>query len=441
VIFRWLACAIIFAGSLVAEGSDTSVSDRDASIQWRPLLRQSLFFLGIQHGFRLATEPGTREGLKGPFLHGWYDSLSNLHGWADGDPFLVNYVGHPLQGSVTGYIWVHNDPKFRATEIGKSAQYWKSRLRATAFSWAYSTQFEIGPLSEASLGKIQNSYPQQGFVDHVATPATGALWMIAEDAIDRFLIRRIEDRVPAPWVRALARSGLNPARTFANALRLKQPWYRDTRAGVRAFGGSHSVQAQSRSETVQPNASSPRFQFTAASSYSRLWADHRQSLNCIGGYAGADFRMNDAISIVGEVNGCKLFYSSDETSGDAMTFLLGPRWTHRKPARWIPFAEALAGAQRVTLDRHDPNLVGYLLKASRGLRLTNEQHSLVSTTVQSNGFALAAGGGLEVLLTPALSFRAVDVRYTKAWVPRGEQASYEASIRLSVGLTLRVGTW
>jgi hypothetical protein len=262
VIFRWLACAIIFAGSLVAEGSDTSVSDRDASIQWRPLLRQSLFFLGIQHGFRLATEPGTREGLKGPFLHGWYDSLSNLHGWADGDPFLVNYVGHPLQGSVTGYIWVHNDPKFRATEIGKSAQYWKSRLRATAFSWAYSTQFEIGPLSEASLGKIQNSYPQQGFVDHVATPATGALWMIAEDAIDRFLIRRIEDRVPAPWVRALARSGLNPSRTFANALRLKQPWYRDTRAGVRAFGGSHSVQAQSRSETVQrmrvPRGSSSR---------------------------------------------------------------------------------------------------------------------------------------------------------------------------------------
>lgn len=441
MMLRWLACTIIVAGSLVAQGSDTPVSDRDANIQWRPLLLQSMFFLGIEHGFRLATEPGTREGMKGPFFHGWYDSLSNLHGWADGDPFLVNYVGHPLQGSVTGYIWVHNDPKFRTTEFGKSAQYWKSRLRATAFSWAYSTQFEIGPLSEASLGKIQNSYPQQGFVDHVATPATGALWMIAEDAIDRFLIRRIEDSVSAPWVRALARSGLNPSRTFANALRLKQPWYRDTRAGVRAFAGSHSVQAPSPKETAQPYASSPRFQFTAASSYSRLWADHRQSLNCIGGYAGADFRMNDSLSVVGEINGCKLFFSSDETSGDAMTFLLGPRWTHRKPRRWIPFAEALAGAQRVTLDRHDPKLLGEILKASRGLSLTNEQHSLVSTTVQSNGFALAGGGGLQVLLTPALAFRAVDVRYTKAWVQHGEQASYEGSIRLSVGLTLRVGTW
>ena len=57
-------------------------------------------FPGVQHGFRFATEEGTREGMRGPFLNGWYQSLSALHGWSDGDPFYVNYVGHPLQGAV-----------------------------------------------------------------------------------------------------------------------------------------------------------------------------------------------------------------------------------------------------------------------------------------------------------------------------------------------------
>ena len=51
-----------------------------------------------------------------------------------------------------------------------NSMYWKSRLRATAFSWVYSTLFEIGPISEASLGNVQREYPEVGFVDHVWTP-------------------------------------------------------------------------------------------------------------------------------------------------------------------------------------------------------------------------------------------------------------------------------
>jgi len=214
---------IILAGGMAVRAADEN------HVQWASLLRQSGMFLGVQHGFRFATEPGTRAGVRGPFFRGWYDSVANVHGWSDGDPFLVNYIGHPMQGSVASYIWIQNDPKYRNAQFGRSSLYWKSRLRATAFSWAYSTQFELGPLSEASLGKVQSFYPAQGLVDHVITPAAGLLWTVGEDAIDREIIQRLEDRISSPFARALIRSGLNPSRSFANALRFKVPWHRDTR--------------------------------------------------------------------------------------------------------------------------------------------------------------------------------------------------------------------
>ena len=70
---------------------------------WSGLLSHSLRFLTVQHGFRILTEAGTRDGLK-QVPRGYLNSLSNLHGWADGDEFYVNYVGHPMQGAVAGFI-------------------------------------------------------------------------------------------------------------------------------------------------------------------------------------------------------------------------------------------------------------------------------------------------------------------------------------------------
>src|SRR5436190_9532446 len=143
----------------------------DNNVNWSRLLLQSGFFLGIQHGFRLGTEKGTRDGLHGQFFDNYARSLGNLHGWADGDEFYVNYIGHPIQGSVANFIFIQNDKaQFRYAQFGKNRDYWKSRLRALAFSSAYSAQFEIGPISEASIGAIQSQYPQQGLVDLVAPP-------------------------------------------------------------------------------------------------------------------------------------------------------------------------------------------------------------------------------------------------------------------------------
>ncbi len=239
----------------------------EKSVAWRNTLKQSSFFLGVQHAFRIATEPGTRSHLGGPFLSGYHKSLANLHGWADGDPFYVNYVGHPMQGAVSGFIWTQNDGAYKRLEFGNNAAYWRSRARATAFSWLYSTQFEIGPLSEASIGKIQSRYPQQGFVDHVATPVIGLAWQVAEDFLDRFVIRRFEDRFTNNWARMMVRSWLNPSRSFANLMRWKEPWHRDSRPGILSYGKSFGLDQSPKTPPPGSYPSLPRFEFLTAHQY------------------------------------------------------------------------------------------------------------------------------------------------------------------------------
>ncbi|MBK9168406.1 MAG: hypothetical protein IPM24_13180 [Bryobacterales bacterium] len=211
---------------------DTERDDRGEGFQWRPALLQSGLFLGIQHSFRISTEEQTRANLKGPFFKDYHRSVRGLRSWHDGDPFIVNYVGHSFMGAVTGYIQVHNDPVYRNSEFGSSTLYWRSRTRAFAFSALYSAQFEVGPVSEATLGNVGMRPGTAGAVDLVVTPVGGMAVMVMEDALDRFVVKPIEGRVGNPAVRAVVRGFLNPNRSFANMMRFKKPWYRDTRGGV-----------------------------------------------------------------------------------------------------------------------------------------------------------------------------------------------------------------
>lgn len=204
------------------------------SFDWEGAFRQSMIFLGIQHAFRLATEEGSRADLKGPFFKDYFKALRSLRGWSDADPFLVNYIGHPMMGSVTGFIQVQNDPKGIKEEVGLKKSYWRSRLKAFGWSLAYSTQFEIGLASEASLGNVgirpygKAKHPM-AYGDLVVTPVVGTGWLVGEDLIDRYLIRRFEARIANRTAQIVIRGFLNPSRSFANLLRGKWPWHRDNR--------------------------------------------------------------------------------------------------------------------------------------------------------------------------------------------------------------------
>lgn len=192
---------------------------------WSSALKQSLVLLSIQHGYAL-TQPKTRSALRGPFVRDYFRSVGSLRGWADGGRFFTNYIAHPMQGSVTGFIQIHNDPKGKRLSFGSSKEYWQSRAKALAWSAIWSTQFEIGPLSQASLGNVGLS-GKQTWVDIVITPTLGTALLIAEDAIDRYLIRSIENRSSNFYLKIFARMLLNPTRTMANLLRTEAPWRRD----------------------------------------------------------------------------------------------------------------------------------------------------------------------------------------------------------------------
>lgn len=205
---------------------------RRSTFDWNAAFRQSMFFLSIQHAFRLATESGTRADLKGPFFKDYFRAVRSLRGWNDGDPFLVNYIGHPMAGSVSGFIQIHNDPKGVKEKVSLNKSYWRSRLKAFGWSFAYSTQFELGLFSEASLGNIgirpygKAKHPM-AYVDLVVTPVVGTGWLVGEDMLDLYLIKRIEDKIGNRALRLLIRTFLNPTRSFANILRGQKPWYRD----------------------------------------------------------------------------------------------------------------------------------------------------------------------------------------------------------------------
>jgi hypothetical protein len=193
--------------------------------RWKAALGQSLRFLAIEHGFRLFQRK-TRRELSGPFLKDYQASVKNLGGWGDGDSKFTNYVAHPMQGAAAGYIQIQNDPKGREAEFGRSKQYWQSRFKAFAWSAGYSTQFELGPISEASVGNVGMKKGTMGFVDLVVTPVGGLGMMVAEDVLERFLLRPIESRTTSPRKRAFFRVLLNPSRSFAGVLGDRLPWHR-----------------------------------------------------------------------------------------------------------------------------------------------------------------------------------------------------------------------
>jgi len=106
------------------------------------------------HTFDIATQPGTRDALNGHWFQNYMQSVSALRGWSDGDTFMAPYVGHPIEGSIFGFIERQNDPRYRTVQWGDGRDYWISLLRSMAFSASWHTQWKIGPASEASIGNV-----------------------------------------------------------------------------------------------------------------------------------------------------------------------------------------------------------------------------------------------------------------------------------------------
>ncbi len=188
----------------------------------------SLKLLLVEHGTRIAFQEKTRRELGGNFWVDYGHSVRWPGHWNDTDSGWVNYIGHPIHGAAAGYIWIDHE-RGDPANISLSSKYWASRAKAMAFSASYSLQFEIGPLSEASIGNVGMRPETTGWVDHVVTPVGAFGLIVAEDALDRYLVRWVEQRVGNRVARASLRLVFNPGRTMANTVSGRTPWHRPGR--------------------------------------------------------------------------------------------------------------------------------------------------------------------------------------------------------------------
>jgi hypothetical protein len=244
----------------VGDGLPGASEERDKQgFHWRRALTESFTFLLIEHAYVVHTDfrwVVSENGI--PFNHYWRDYKQALSewthsGWNDGDPNWFGYIGHPIQGALTGFIQIQNDPKSEKLEFSKTKAYWKSRLKAALFNAAYSTQWNLGPLSEVTVEKYgtktrppwnpngsfpctsKNCYTGVGQIDIVMTPLGGAGWLIGEDFLDKKIVRRVENATENRFLIDTVRVALNPIRAGANMLHGEHPWYRASRDGTTAL--------------------------------------------------------------------------------------------------------------------------------------------------------------------------------------------------------------
>jgi hypothetical protein len=218
------------ASALFQQTSKTPLPAESASRHTDVLaaVGDSFKLLAIEHAIRISLQEKTRKALSGPFFSDYVHSVRVPKQWEDTDAWYVNYIGHPIHGAAAGYNWLDHGPD-GAVRFGRTPRYWSAKGRATAWAAAYSLQFEIGPLSEASIGNVGMRPETTGWVDHVVTPVGALGLMVAEDALDRYFVEWVEARVRNRVLRASLRIIFNPARAMSNGAAGRAPWHRDGR--------------------------------------------------------------------------------------------------------------------------------------------------------------------------------------------------------------------
>ncbi len=446
---RILRCVLLatlavgtFAAHAFADDSDSSgSSETPAGFQWRAALSESFLAFTIAHAERFPTEAGTRESIQGPFWKNYIHDLENLHGWEDGDGFVTSYIAHPMEGAMAGFIERQNDPKYRSVEFGWSQRYWISTVRSLAFSTAYNIVWSLSPYGEAGLGNV-DIHASPGVVDPAASEMLGMGWMIGEDAIDRYLIKRIENKYRNPVIRAFARGGLNPIRSYANLLRFKVPWHRDSRPGVYAYtpDGDYTP----ADELIGPKFKPSEWPNTAFELLGQPYVQRNfgsRGSTCVGGGGEAALRMSNSWAMVFDVDGCTLLGIHAPDSGDMLSYMVGPRWSVPPAKRWIPYAQVLVGGAKITHDHIDVAKKALLTKIALQTSQPEPEQGEYTSEVDTNGFSLLAGGGVSYRISDLLVLRVAHLAYQRSWVSTLQDSIYTQGLRFSFGLAVRLGPW
>ena len=431
----------------------------DTKVRWMPAMMESLYYTGLMHAFNLSLQPGTRDTLNGHWAQHWASSVSELRGWSDSDTFMAPYAGHPIEGSVFGFIFRQNDGKYKTVQLGDGRDYYISLLRSMAFSAVWHTQWKIGPASEASIGNVM-LHASPGFITLVDTPTLGAITMLAEDAADRYWIMSLENRTTNRAVIILTRSFLNPGRTMANVLAFRPPWVRENRLNL--FGENYEI----RKELVREyrEGGEKPFVFVKRTpvggvdfvrEYPKEAPIELQAFpyyesflgggSCIGGGGQGAARLNPQWQLVAEVSGCLVMHMpASNQSGDSLFFGAGPRWTPRAAEKISPYAQLLIGGRRVTHEIDDTALRTELMKEwsdGEGTLAHYPTRFDWSAEKQALGFSMSAGSGVDWVMTRAFAWRVVNVEYTHSWISDVDMIRAQDGLKVTTGAVLRIGTW
>ena len=434
----------------------------ETKIHWRFAIQESLLFTGIMHSYNLGTQAGTRDALNGPWFDNYLHSVSELRGWSDGDRFMAPYVGHTIEGSVFGYIERQNDPKYRNVQWGDGRDYFVSLLRSLAYSAVWHTQWKIGPISEASIGNVM-LHTSPGFITLTDTPTLGAVDMIAEDAADRYLIMGLENRTANRVLLSLARSFLNPGRSFANVMAFKIPWTRETRTGLWGknfelrnelltfyknsgekpfeFVPRPSLESYDPVHTPRPHPPEAPIELAAFPYYESFLGGG----NCVGGGGSGAARVNASWQVVAEVSGCLIMkMPAANQSGDSLFYGGGVRWTPRADKCFSPFAQFLFGGRKVTRETDNLVLRQEMIKDwgdGYGPLGHYPKRSDWSIEISNNGPSVMAGGGFDWVIARPFAWRVVDLQYSHTGMSDVAMIHPQNGLRISTSAVLRIGTW
>ena len=393
---------------------------------WGPALRESFTFLVIEQAYVVHDDfrwVVVENGI--PFNHYWRDYMQSLTswwkaGWNAGEDPMYNYVGHPIQGAMTSYIQIQNDPASENLEFANTKEYWRSRLKATIWNTVYSTQWSIGPLSEVTVEKYgakarspwnsngswpcttKHCYSGVGKVNLVITPVGGLGWVLGEDWLDKEIVRRVERNTNNRLLIDALRCSLNPIRGGASMLHGRAPWFRmrDQRPTdlIAQNQSANSLRAATR---PTPPATLPpipdRGNLFAGYSYTNSDVVTGYHTHLSGWNIAMEKKFLPFFGVIGDISGqygssnlpangtCRSAGSSPggciitSTGVSQYTYLTGIRGGH-SVWKLHPFAQALFGA-------------------------IHTRQSVSGTSSSNTGFTADFGVGTDLRLTPRVNWR------------------------------------
>jgi hypothetical protein len=254
------------------------------------------------------------------------------------------------------------------------------------------------------------------------------VWQLAEDSLDEYVIRRIEAHTRNIWIRIAARTGLNPTRAFANLVALRAPWSRDDRSGVSSYVPAR--QASQPKPAIEPALrEATTFEF-AVTPRIETYLGAGGGQPCVGGDASGAWRVAPEWLLVAQVGGCRFTGIGRNRSGDALNYLLGPRWTPAPDNRWSPWLQFLMGGAKITHEQMLPDR-----------KAVTAEHDEYTTGDDANALAFHFGAGVDLKMSAALALRVANLEYSHSTLAPAHRQSYGNSIQFTTGLVLRVGTW